>query len=70
MHNLSGLDVKIERVRSGVKQYRLAAALGIPQSTLSKIEGGQQIVPRARLEEIVRVIRELAGEPAGVRDVA
>ena len=35
---MNGLDVKIARLRAGVKQYELAALIGIPQSTLCKIE--------------------------------
>lgn len=39
---MNGLDAKILRIRAGVKQYQLAAALGITQTTLSLIENGRK----------------------------
>ena len=67
---MNGLDLKIERVRRGLRQYRVAAALGITSTTLSQIENGQRIVPQERLEEFARVIRSLAPDPQEACDVA
>lgn len=55
-----GTDLKIERVRLGLRQYRVAAALGIPATTLSKIENGQKQVSLVQLIAIHTVIRRIA----------
>ena len=60
MDGLTGLDVKIERIRAGVRQYHVAGALRISQTTLSQIENGQKPVTQDRLGEIARTIRDLA----------
>lgn len=59
------IDLKLERVRRGVRQYRLAAELGIPPTTLSKIENGQRRVSPDRLIAIVAKLDEIAPARAG-----
>jgi transcriptional regulator with XRE-family HTH domain len=38
---MTGMDLRIIRIQNGIKQFELAAWLGIPQTTLSRIELGQ-----------------------------
>lgn len=37
-----GLDLKVSRLRAGIKQYQLAAQLGITPIHLSEIENGRR----------------------------
>jgi DNA-binding transcriptional regulator YiaG len=37
-----GSELKVERIRRGVRQYRLAAALQVPQTTLCAWENGRR----------------------------
>ncbi|MGH2531565.1 MAG: hypothetical protein ACRDJW_04590 [Thermomicrobiales bacterium] len=59
---MNGTDVKVERVRRKVKQYRLAAALGITQSELCAVENGRKPITHDRAITIRNVIRELAAQ--------
>ena len=38
---MDGIEIKIARIRAGIKQYELAAKLGINQTKLSEIENGR-----------------------------
>jgi transcriptional regulator with XRE-family HTH domain len=58
---MTGLDLKIARVRAGLRQYHVAAAVGMSQSVLSQIENGQRVVSQERLDQIARAIRRLGG---------
>jgi len=60
---MTGLDIKVARIRAGLRQYKVAAALGITQTVLSQIENDQRIVSQERLEQIARTIRDLAVRP-------
>jgi len=42
---MNGRDLKVKRVEAGLKQYRVAAALGIPQATLSYYENERRPTP-------------------------
>ena len=53
---MTGLDVKIMRIRVGLRQYVLAAALGIPQSTLCEIEAGKLPLEPQLLGKILRIL--------------
>jgi len=55
---MKGLDIKIARIKSGLKQYKVAAVLGIPQTTLCDIENGKQVASPELLEKILSVIHE------------
>jgi transcriptional regulator with XRE-family HTH domain len=57
---MTGLDLKIARIRANLKQYRVAAALGVSQTVLSQIENDQRVVTPERLEQIAQTIRDLA----------
>lgn len=38
---MNGLDLKVLRIRSGLRQYQLAARLGMNASRLSLVENGR-----------------------------
>ncbi len=59
---MDGTSLKLERVRRGLRQYRVAAALGVPQTTLCAIENGRRPVTVAEAERIAEAIRRLAAE--------
>ncbi len=40
-----GLELKIARLRAGLKQYELAARVGIPPTQLCEIEMGRRELP-------------------------
>jgi transcriptional regulator with XRE-family HTH domain len=58
-----GLRLKLARVRTGRKQYEVAAKVGVSGTILSRIEAGV-IDPKPEL--LQRLWAELGGEPAEV----
>ena len=54
---MNGIELKICRIKAGIRQYKLAAHLGIPQSTLSEIESGKKLLP----EQLRKKLREILG---------
>ena len=60
MSNLRGIDLKLMRVQRGVRQYRVAQALGIPASALCDYENGRRRVQPALAARIAAAIRDLA----------
>ena len=61
---MNGTDLKIERVRVGLKQYRLAQALGVPPTVVWQIESGRRPVTPERAAEILSAIKDLADRPS------
>ena len=57
---LSGIDLKIMRIRAGLKQYEVAQRLGVAPPVLSTLENGQRPVTRERAAAISAAIRALA----------
>lgn len=55
--NNNGLGLKIARLRTGLKQYELAAKIGIASTQLCEIETGRREVPPDLLERILEVIK-------------
>jgi len=51
-----GLELKIARLRAGLKQYELAAKVGIAPTQLCEIETGRRELPPELLNRILRVI--------------
>jgi len=51
-----GLELKIARLRAGLKQYELAAKVGIAPTQLCEIETGRRELGPELLERILRVI--------------
>ena len=62
---MEGLKVKIARIRAGIRQYELAARLGITQSKLSEIETGRREASPELIARILEAIEE--GESATSR---
>ncbi|MEA2595268.1 MAG: Helix-turn-helix domain [Thermomicrobiales bacterium] len=60
---MTGIDIKIARIRVGVRQHHLAGALRISQTALSQIENGHKPVSQVRLDEIAQAIRDLSLRP-------
>lgn len=64
---ISALELKLERIKSGLKQYELAARVGIGPTQLSEIETGRREPSPQLLQRILKVLRvnddvEKAGE--------
>ncbi|MFC1956617.1 helix-turn-helix domain-containing protein [Chloroflexota bacterium] len=54
--NNNGLVLKISRLRAGLKQYELAAKVGIAPTQLCEIETGRREASPDMLERILKVI--------------
>ncbi len=52
-----GLELKIARIRAGLKQYELAAKVGIASTQLCEIEMGRREVSSELLEQLLEVIK-------------
>ena len=55
----SGLEIKIGRLKARLKQYELAARLGISTTKLCEIETGRRQPSPELVQQIERVLREL-----------
>jgi DNA-binding XRE family transcriptional regulator len=45
------------RLRAGLTQKALAAAIGVPQSHISEYEKNKRPIPRAKAEELAKVLK-------------
>ena len=52
-----GVELKIARIRAGLRQYEVAARVGILPNRLSEIEAGRRRPSPELLERILRVIK-------------
>ena len=52
-----GLDLKIARLRAGLRQYEVAARVGVTATKLCEIEGGRRSPSPELLERILAVIQ-------------
>jgi len=52
-----GVEIKIARIRAGLRQYELAAHVGILPNRLSEIESGRRRPSPELLERILQVIK-------------
>jgi transcriptional regulator with XRE-family HTH domain len=52
-----GAAIRAERLRAGIKQEELAAAIGLDRTTLSRYEAGSRSVPIGALLQIAYVLR-------------
>jgi transcriptional regulator with XRE-family HTH domain len=59
-----GMQLKLLRVRAGVRQYRVAQELGIPASTLCDWENGRRPLSARAAVRIEQAIERLA--PGGI----
>ena len=67
-------ELKIQRVRSGIKQYRLAQLVNITQSELSAFETGRKEAPsevKQRLSDVLCIeVGKLFPEPEDQKVIA
>ena len=54
---VKGLEIKIFRLRAGLRQYVVAGKVGIAPSRLSESESGRRQPSRELLERILQVIK-------------
>ena len=54
---VKGLDIKIMRLKAGLRQYDVAAWVGIAPNRLSEIESGRREPPPELLQHILEVIK-------------
>ena len=55
-----GMQLKLLRVRAGLRQYRVAQELGMPPSTLSDYENGRKPIPPRQGQRILEAIDHLS----------
>lgn len=60
--SMEGLELKIERIKAGVPQYRVAQALGICPALLSYWENGRRSIPQGMRDRIIETIEHLQRE--------
>jgi len=48
--------LKVERIRKGIKQWRLASLLGMSQAELSHYETGRRPCPKELQDKIAKVL--------------
>jgi transcriptional regulator with XRE-family HTH domain len=60
---VDGIELKILRIRAGVRAYELAHRLGMSESALSRIETGRK-EPSAKLVARINKALSAAGSPA------
>lgn len=53
-----GVELKIARIKAGLKQYELAAILKIGATKLSEMESGRRAIPPEVLEKIRQILNE------------
>lgn len=67
----SGLELKLRRIRLGLKQYAVANRAGMSQTALCLMESGRAELSPEKVDVVLRAMDEMAGEPrAGVGDHA
>lgn len=54
---MTGLELKIERIRRGIKQFELSLQTGIRAPRLSVIENGRETPKPEELEAICRALK-------------
>ncbi len=52
----TGLEIKIARLRAGLKQYELAARLGISSTQLCEIELGRKVLSPELARQITQIL--------------
>ena len=66
---MTGIELKLERVRLGLRQWRVAAALGVPATVVWQIESGRRPLSDREADRILSVLHRLIGSDH-VDDVA
>lgn len=60
-----GLQLKILRLKAGIRQYELAARLAIHPSKLSEIESGRRTPSPDLLERLMQIVKVGEGGEGG-----
>lgn len=55
----TGMDLKVARIRAGIKQYELASYLGLPQTTVCDLENGRRSLSPEKVASITDAIQTL-----------
>jgi len=63
---MNHVAIRVERAKLGLRQYKVAAALDVPQSVLSSIEHGHKSVSPNEATRIIEVMRGLSRQPSAV----
>jgi|GEM_PF-5819334 len=66
---MRGKDLKVRRVKAGLKQYRVAAALDIPPALLSFYENERRPLPPGMDGRILEAINDLRRKRKSADDV-
>jgi len=56
---MTGLDLKLRRIRAGAKQYDVAAALGVSPQFVSLVELGRKQPPHRFVERYLETVDRL-----------
>jgi len=62
---MSGLEIKVARLKSGLKAYELASIVGINADKMCKIEIGRLVPDEELLKRILAAIEEAQGTKKG-----
>jgi len=54
---MKGLELKITRIKAGLRQYEVAAKVGIPATKLCEIEAGRRKPSDELLQRILKAIK-------------
>lgn len=60
-----GVEIKVARIRAGLRQYDVAASVGILPNRLSEIEAGRRQPSHELLQRILQVIKGNGNAKAG-----
>jgi len=54
---MKGLELKVSRIKAGLRQYEVAAKVGIPATKLCEIEAGRRKPSDELLKRILKAIK-------------
>ena len=65
---MDGFEIKVRRLRLGLRQYELAYRIGVSPSVLSAIENSRQVPPASLLRRIENVLAREEAKQTARRD--
>ncbi len=65
---MDGIEIKIARIRAGVRAYELAHRVGLSESALSRIETGRKQPTTEELARITEALKATGSPASGRRD--
>lgn len=66
--SVTGIEIKVARIKAGLKQYELASRVGISAPRLSEIESGRRTADPALRTKILVGLSETPGKPQSHAD--